>query len=94
MLLQRFEIGDARGEHKGDLSVEERAFGRKGQQRLGDGREAHAPIESTAAEERDLLARLPRDDAIAVILHLVQPVRAARYLGVEGGEFGGDEFRD
>ena len=78
MLLQRFEVGDARRQHEGDLAVEKRACRRKRQQRLGDGRKAHRPVESAAAEQSDVVASFAADDAVAVVLDLMQPVRPGR----------------
>ena len=76
MLLQRFEIGDAGRQHEGSLAVDQRDVRRQAEQRLGDGRKAHRPVEPAAAEQGDVVAGFARDDAVAVILHLVQPAFA------------------
>ena len=94
MLLQRFEIGDAGGQHEGNLAVDHRDLRRQAEQRLGDRRKAHRPVEPAPAEQRDFVAGLARDDAVAVIFHFMQPVAAGRHLGVERGELRLDEWRD
>ena len=94
MLLQRFEGGQARRQHEGDLSVDQRDLGWKCPERLGDGRESHRPVEPASAEQRDVVAGLPRDDAVAVVLRFMQPTAARRHLGVERRELWLDELRD
>ena len=79
------------GEENGDLAVEQRAFAGEREHRFGDSREAHGPIEPASAEQRNVLASLARNDAIAVIFDFVQPVRPGRHVGVECGEFRLDE---
>src|SRR6478672_10599868 len=93
MLLQRLEGSEPSQKHEGDLAVEQRRLSRKTLQRLGDRRKAHGPIKPTPAEQRDFVAALPRDDAIAVILNLVQPAGAVGHLVDEGGKLRRDEFR-
>jgi hypothetical protein len=94
MLLQRFEIRLPVRQNEGDFAVEQGAFYRQGQRRLGDRREAHRPVEAAAAEQGDVVAGLPRDDAVAVVFHLMQPAGAGRHVGVERGELGLDEVRN
>ena len=94
MLLQRFEVGDARRQHERGLAVDQRAFRREGKQRLGDRREPYCPVETAAAEQRDVVAGLARDDAVAVIFHFVQPAGPGRHLFVERGELRRDEVGD
>ncbi len=91
MLLQRFEVGQPRGQHEGDLAVEQRAVGRQGLERLGDGGEAHRPVETAPAEQGDVVADFPRQDAVAVIFDFVQPVPSLRNFAVERGKLGRDE---
>ena len=62
-------------------------------ERLGDGRKAHGPVKPAPAEQRDLVAALPRDDAVAVIFDFVQPTVAVRHLVDQRGKLGRDEFR-
>src|SRR5512147_643428 len=93
MLLQRFERGEAGGKDEGDLAVEQRSVARKAYESLGDGRKAYGPVEPTPAEQRNLLAALPRDNAVAVIFDFMQPARAVRHLVDEGGKLRRDEFR-
>ncbi len=93
MLLQRFEVRDARRQHEGHLAVDQRVAAGKFGERAGYGREAHRPVEPAAAEQRHLGASLPPDDAVAVELHLMQPACPVRHLVVEGGKLGRDELR-
>ena len=93
MLLQRLEVGQPRRQYERGLAVDERALAGERQKRLGDGRKAHRPVETAAAEQRDFVARFPCEDAIAVIFQLMQPLTAGRYLGVERGELRLDEGR-
>ena len=65
----------------------------QGRLNSGDGRKAHGPVKPAPAEQRDLLAALPRDDAIAVIFDFVQPTVAVRHLVDQRGKLGRDEFR-
>ena len=93
MLLQRLEIGDAGGEHEGDLAVEKHGLSGEREKRLGDRGEAHRPVETAPAEQRDLVADLAADDAVAVIFDLVEPARSCGDLAFERGELGRDEVR-
>src|SRR5215468_3704213 len=86
VLLQRLEVGETGRQDEGDLAVDQRALCGKGEQRLGNRREAHGPIETAPAEQRDLVICLPPDDAVAVIFRFVQPAAARGHVGVEGGK--------
>ncbi len=93
MLLQRFEVRDARRQHEGHFAVDQRVAAGEFGERPGHGREPHGPVEPAAAEQRDLGAHLPPDDTVAVEFHLMQPAFAVRHLVIEGGELRRDECR-
>jgi hypothetical protein len=92
--LQRFEGGEPRRQHEGDLSVDQRDLGWKCPERLRDGRESHGPVQPASAEQRDIVAGLPREDAVTVVLRFMQPTSARRYFGVERCELRLDELWD
>jgi hypothetical protein len=59
-----------------DLTIQHRIPGRQVDQHDGDGLEAGCEVVAVAAEDHDVLGELVRLDAVAVELHLMQPVVA------------------
>ena len=84
--MQRVEVGNAvHAEHNG-LGVNDELLDAVLQGRLDDPGIAVGPVVAAPGDQADQVAVTLKPEAIAVVLHLVKPVRARRDAGGLGGD--------
>src|SRR5215471_710742 len=92
MVLQRLEARGPVLQQHGDLAVEEGTLGVETHQSLRDRREIVRPVTAVPAEEAHAAVLDAGEDAVAIVLHLVEP-RLARGRAVdEDRQLGREKF--
>src|SRR4030095_1246055 len=92
-VLQGLEAGGALREEHRDLAIQDRALHGQTSRRLGDGGEVGRPVAAVPARRGGGAVVYPVENAVAVVLHLVQPLLAARGPVYQGGQLGRHELR-
>ena len=86
--MQPVEVGDAVDAEQHRLAIDHERAVPVSQRGLGDQRIAIAPVVTVAGEQPHALAVALNDQAIAVVLDFVDPLRPVRDFGAAGGNAG------
>ena len=86
--MQAVEIGDAVDAEQHGLAIDHEGRVSVAQRGLNDQRIAVAPVVAVAGEQPHALALALDDQAVAVVLDLVDPLRPVRDLGAAGRNAG------